>query len=63
MMKRVRTFKTLGKSEIKYESDNYNGEYLDTDVYIGSEYLCTIAGNTIQDFHDELTATIEKFRI
>jgi len=63
-MKKTNTFKELNRhTEIKYSSDVYNGEYLDTDVYIASEYICTIEGNKLSEFHEKLMELINTYQI
>lgn len=62
-MKRVTTHRGLNRTEVKYVSDNEAGIYFDTDVYIGAEYICTIEGNKLSEFHEHLTGLVEKYKI
>ena len=53
----------FGNLVIEFESDYEAGEYLDTQVKINCVPICTIAGNEIDNFYDELRNFISKFRI
>jgi hypothetical protein len=55
--------KQIGYSSVEYKSDTYEGQYLDTKVIINDQLLCVIAGNTINEFHEELKTLIDKYRI
>jgi hypothetical protein len=51
--------KRIGYSEIVFTS--YGG--MDTSVRIGGSLICTIAGNEIDQFMNELEQVISKYRI
>ena len=57
------TYKHLGHLEIKYESELYNGEILDTRVIIEGQIMIWIAGDTIEEFHEKLKQVIQTYRI
>jgi hypothetical protein len=48
---------------LHFVSDIYNGEVLDTKVYIGGEFACVIAGCNIDKFIEEFTQLITRYRI
>jgi hypothetical protein len=59
----TKTFKQLGSAIVVYESDRYNGEYLDTKVRINDETICVIEGNKISEFNEKLEEIINTYRI
>jgi hypothetical protein len=61
-MKKESTF-YVGNLNVKLSAEVYEGETLDTEVNIGGENLCVIAGSTIEDFKQELQALVDKFSI
>ena len=61
-MKTTKTFKTLGRAEVVYESDYEAGQYFDTNIEIKG-HICTIEGNKISEFHELLREIINKYRI
>jgi hypothetical protein len=62
-MKKTKTFYNLGDELITFESDTFNGEYFDTKVLIGENYICTIEGNKIAEFAEKLQGIIMEYRI
>ena len=62
-MKKVKTYKTIGDSSVTYLSDTEGGVYYDTEVLIGGEFICCIAGDKISEFHEKLEEIISKYRI
>jgi len=55
--------KALGDAKVFYGSEICKGEILDTNIRIGQQHICTIAGCNIEEFHNALKAVIEKYRI
>lgn len=63
----VITKKTINVFEIEYRSDKFkeNGMTFlgDTGVYIEENYICTIAGDDLENFNVELEELINKYKI
>ena len=55
--------KTYDNLELKFISDLYMGELLDTLVFIDGTHLCVIAGTDIQNFYDDFVNLMKKYRI
>lgn len=48
---------------INTESEVFDNEILDTQIFINDTYLCTIAGSDIDNFVNDLRELIKKYRI
>jgi hypothetical protein len=59
----------VGNTTVYYVSEVIDGEVLDTEVFIGGEYpgngvsLCSIAGESIDAFHEKLEALVNEYKI
>lgn len=63
MSKTITRTKQIGYSEVVYESDVSDGQYLDTKVIVNDQLLCVIAGNTRLEFHEALNELINRYKI
>lgn len=59
--KRVK--KSLGHSEVVFKCDPEGHEYLDTSVYVNGTLLCWISFPELDEFFNELSAVVSKYRI
>jgi hypothetical protein len=55
--------KTYDNIELKFISDTYVCELLDTSVFLNGIHICVIAGTDIQNFYDGFVGLINKYRI
>lgn len=55
--------KHIGKLQAVLTSDVYDGELLDTKVWVEEGVLCWVAGSDREEFIKELNEIIEKYRI
>ena len=63
-MKRKRhSIRRIEYSEVEYISDVYDGQTMDTKVIVNGQFMCCIAGNTIDEFHGLLTDLINAYKI
>lgn len=63
-MKQKSDKRILGVTYITFVSEqDDNGELLDTVVKIEDEIICVIAGDTIDEFYEQLQGLTEKYRI
>ena len=53
----------MGDQRLTLTSAVYYGEVLDTKVEMGDQYICSIAGAERQQFLDELSDLVDKYRI
>jgi hypothetical protein len=62
MKMKVRVIKTQNQF-IRFESDSYNGELLDTSVFINGYLFACIAGQEIDNFIKDYEQLILKYKI
>ena len=48
---------------INTESEVFNNEILDTQIFINDSYLCTIAGSDIENFINDLRQLINHYKL
>ena len=53
----------IGYAKVTFKSDKHHHELLDTEVYVGDIFICSIAGSSISFFIEDLKALIQKYRI
>lgn len=53
----------IGYAKVTFKSDKHHHELLDTEVYIGDTFICSIAGSSISFFIEDLKELIQKYRI
>lgn len=63
MIRKRRTTRRIEYSEVEYISDVYGGQTMDTKVIVNGQFVCCIAGNTIDEFHGLLTQLINAYKI
>lgn len=62
-MEKISINDTIGNIRVKLVSDVDNYEVLDTQVKIGDQALCWIAGKDRREFIKEINQVINKFKI
>lgn len=57
------TYETIGNAKVTMKSDLFDGEVMDTDVYIDDTYIVSIAGEDREQFLYRLKMLIDEYRI
>lgn len=63
MPNKITSTTQIGYTKVTFKSDKHHHELLDTEVYVGDIFLCSIAGDSISFFIEDLKALIQKYRI
>jgi len=62
-MKTKKAIFKFGDSEIQTISDIEDNEYMDTTILINGSYVCTIAGNTLNEFIIKIQTIVNDYKI
>jgi len=63
MADKITSTTQIGYAKVTFKSDKHHHELLDTEVYVGDIFICSIAGSSISFFIEDLKILIQKYRI
>ena len=63
MADKITSTTQIGYAKVTFKSDKHHHELLDTEVYVGDIFICSIAGCYISMFIEYLKILIQKYRI
>jgi len=63
MADKITSTTQIGYAKVTFKSDKHHHELLDTEVYVGDTFICSIAGCYISMFIEDLKILIQKYRI
>ncbi len=63
MADKITSTTQIGHALVTFKSDKHHHELLDTEVYVGDTFICSIAGCYISMFIEDLKILIQKYRI